>query len=636
LKAAVSKYGLNQWSRVASLLARKTAKQAKARWNEYLDPRIRRSDWSAEEDENLLNLARLMPNQWRSIASKIGRTATQAIERYQRILDDSEARDSNNELGLSGPGIETLASVGASKDLQIGDLNVNPETKVARPDAIDLDEDEKEMLSEARARLANTQGKKATRKARERMLEESKRIALLQKRRELKQAGINTKLKAPKKKFKTQIDYNADIAFEHKPLGGFYDTTEESNDNENLLNNFNRQVRTSGVKEKENKKEKRSRDNKEESNITIEKQAELTDVKRRKLELPAPKFQDDTETSLIEEKIRNDELDAAGIDDRINEAAKKIRESKIEKSALLTKEEQEESVPETDILDQAIRESPADDKFTPKAPRFSLRDKFASLPKPKNDFEILENEEIEQEEIPQTKTPQLIEDEGEAERLREVKEAKDKERAKLRRSLAVQKNLSIPNLPSSINFSPLNNDDISKAVDSEVLRLIKSDYSKIHKISGVPLLGDLDEESKSKVEDEIRNEVNETALMEFQNTFASLHTLKSKIENIENSILISELQDLLSATNKLEKKLKVQFGGYLKRNDILSEEAIQLLDDLKDSDRALAAFELLNNSESISMKVRTDILQEEVNALVHAEQVGQERYLEVKRTKPSV
>jgi len=49
---------------------------------------------------------------------------------------------------------------------------------------------EKEMLSEARARLANTQGKKAKRKAREKQLEEARRLASLQKRRELKAAGI--------------------------------------------------------------------------------------------------------------------------------------------------------------------------------------------------------------------------------------------------------------------------------------------------------------------------------------------------------------------------------------------------------------------------------------------------------------
>jgi hypothetical protein len=58
---------------------------------------------------------------------------------------------------------------------------------------------EKEMLSEARARLANTQGKKAKRKARERQLEEARRLAVLQKKRELKAAGIIMRHKTKKR-----------------------------------------------------------------------------------------------------------------------------------------------------------------------------------------------------------------------------------------------------------------------------------------------------------------------------------------------------------------------------------------------------------------------------------------------------
>jgi len=53
-----------------------------------------------------------------------------------------------------------------------------------------MDEDEKEMLAEARVRLANTKGKKAKRKARGKLIEEARRLALLQKKRELKAAGI--------------------------------------------------------------------------------------------------------------------------------------------------------------------------------------------------------------------------------------------------------------------------------------------------------------------------------------------------------------------------------------------------------------------------------------------------------------
>jgi len=76
--------------------------------------------------------------------------------------------------------------------LRPGEIDPNPESKPCKWDTVDMDEDEKEMLSEAIARLANTKGKKAKRKARERMLEESRRLSSLQKRRELKAAGIES------------------------------------------------------------------------------------------------------------------------------------------------------------------------------------------------------------------------------------------------------------------------------------------------------------------------------------------------------------------------------------------------------------------------------------------------------------
>lgn len=42
LKAAVMKYGKNQWARISSLLVRKTPQQCKARWYEWLDPSIKK------------------------------------------------------------------------------------------------------------------------------------------------------------------------------------------------------------------------------------------------------------------------------------------------------------------------------------------------------------------------------------------------------------------------------------------------------------------------------------------------------------------------------------------------------------------------------------------------------------------
>jgi pre-mRNA-splicing factor CDC5/CEF1 len=122
------------------------------------------------------------------------------------------------------------------RKLRGGEVDSYAESRPARPDAVDMDEEDLEMLSEARARLANTQGKKAKRKARERQLEESRRLAMLQKRRELKAAGINIRI-APKKT-NSHIDYNADVPLERFTPAGFYDTTEEIDQNERAREAF--------------------------------------------------------------------------------------------------------------------------------------------------------------------------------------------------------------------------------------------------------------------------------------------------------------------------------------------------------------------------------------------------------------
>ncbi|XP_052113012.1 cell division cycle 5-like protein isoform X2 [Arachis duranensis] len=212
LKAAVMKYGKNQWARISSLLVRKSAKQCKARWYEWLDPSIKKTEWTREEDEKLLHLAKLMPTQWRTIAPIVGRTPSQCLERYEKLLDAACVKDENYE-----PGDDP-------RKLRPGEIDPNPESKPARPDPVDMDEDEKEMLSEARARLANTKGKKAKRKAREKQLEEARRLASLQKKRELKAAGIDVRHRRRKRK---GIDYNAEIPFEKRPPPGFFDVADE-------------------------------------------------------------------------------------------------------------------------------------------------------------------------------------------------------------------------------------------------------------------------------------------------------------------------------------------------------------------------------------------------------------------------
>lgn len=134
-----AEYGKNQWARISSLLVRKTAKQCKARWMEWLDPAIKKTEWAKDEDEKLLHLARLLPTQWRTIAPIVGRTANQCLERYQRLLDEAEQQESN-ELGLAGVG-DAGPSADDVRRLRPGEVDPDPENRPARPDPIDMDED---------------------------------------------------------------------------------------------------------------------------------------------------------------------------------------------------------------------------------------------------------------------------------------------------------------------------------------------------------------------------------------------------------------------------------------------------------------------------------------------------------------
>lgn len=295
LKAAVMKYGKNQWPRIASLLVRKSAKQCKARWFEWLDPSIKKTEWTREEEEKLLHLAKVMPTAWRTIAPMIGRTAAQCIEHYEQLIDNARqgmVGDDGNSSALAPP---------LSRPF---DAEAPPETQPARPDPIDMDEDELEMLSEARARLSNTKGKKAKRKAREKQLEDAKRLAQLQKRRELKAAGVP--LKKPKRN-KNKTDYATEIPFFREPTAGFFDTLDEDQRADALMNK-NSQIgkllqkyKQKGFEQKE--EENRRKDNAKRKKVLAEnpdvairpnrsQSLQTPPLKRARFALPKPLLSD--------------------------------------------------------------------------------------------------------------------------------------------------------------------------------------------------------------------------------------------------------------------------------------------------------------------------------------------------------
>ena len=724
LKAAVSKYGMNQWARISSLLVRKTPKQCKARWYEWLDPSIKKTEWSKEEDEKLLHLAKLMPTQWRTISSVVGRTATQCLERYQKLLDEAEAREQGG-LGFGGPGEEAGAALEDVRKLRPGEIDPDPETRKALPDPVDMDEDEKEMLSEARARLANTQGKKAKRKARERQLDDSRRLAILQKRRELKAAGINTRLEFRRR---GNMDYNADIPFEIKPAAGFYDTAEEEirgRKEQGMIDISKVQATKRRLQEEDESRGKRQRKavippsedataaEKRAKQLLRLKQAEQL-ARRKPLNLPLPQVGDteleeivkmglsgESVRGLVDEAgnessrgllsdysrmgtsapIRTPMTPAAGMsatfyrsnisEDRIQIEARNLRAMTQTQSSLLGGENTplhetggtgfDAALPRRQVVStpnplatplrpvngtSAVTRPGATPLRTPrdtlalnanygldpeKIALQKLRSGFASLPKPKNDFELVLPDEEEDENMTEVE-PEVVEDREEQDRKLRLARDAEELAAMNRRSQVVMRNLPRPKrLDPQILLAHINTaiDPIQKIVAQEMASLILHDASRYPLPDTYPINASTDfieysADDMATAYAEIAKEVNAPSIPGYDTIWSDDEN--NDIASIPHSIIQAKLTAAAPEGHKLEKKLSLTLGGYQKRQGTIEGKIKEVTHAIEQARIDLLVYRALQVGEEVAAPERVRSLAEEVEMLERREREGQERY----------
>lgn len=645
LKAAVMKYGKNQWARVASLLNRKSPKQCKARWYEWLDPSIKKTEWTREEEEKLLHLAKIFPTQWRTIAPIVGRTATQCLEHYEKLLD----RAQNIE--------KDLDETDDPRRLRPGEIDPNPESKPAKPDAIDLDEDEKEMLSEARARLANTKGKKAKRKARERQLEEARRIAALQKKRELKAAGIFQDLtEKKKKKLKGQIvlDYNKVIPLQKSPLPGFYDINEEKALSKGMSLSFEGKTieemegKKKSVEEEKLRKEDIEKAKRKRKEVLPQLIKQIDKInkgeqyqKKVKLSLPSPQVDDnqleevgkilakenneiDTEqvtSKLITNfkstpQISSSRTPAIGVDTikegaknlimltkqqtpliggsnpELTETFKDFQGIKPSKSVTQTPNVFIEKTPSRTVM-STPREftSLKEERERQEMLKRELKESIESLPKPQHDkyfFKLSKPKKLELDE--------MTEDQEDTEE-RQRKEDYDKEQISLKkRSLVYQKKLPIPK-----NFTPeKSKDEILNMIESEMKLLIDYDNGKVKNI----------EEFKITEINNARS-ILEKENFDFQH-FVPLNFSELWDECYQEIKIQYDVPQIPSQIEKLESKLKLLTNGYVHRESKLNEEVQKVQSEIYDLKLQLETYQYIYKNELQAIPKRIETLKEEI------------------------
>ena len=125
--------------------------------HQYLDPTLKKIEWSREEDEQLLHLSKVFGGQWATVATQMpGRTQYMLQERYNKLLDEEHEREVKAGVGDDILPAEAVAPTGEDvRRLRPGEVDYFAESRPARPDAVDMDEVDLEMLQEARARMVN-------------------------------------------------------------------------------------------------------------------------------------------------------------------------------------------------------------------------------------------------------------------------------------------------------------------------------------------------------------------------------------------------------------------------------------------------------------------------------------------------